>query len=83
VWAGARESGDPGLARQCSDGEGSGWWCMGIGGVAGGGARGLEVMHNGATIIKIVLISRTIFGAAPLFWPNGPCIQLEYIRDAS
>jgi hypothetical protein len=56
---------------------------MGIGGVVGGGARGLEVMHNGATIIKIVLISRTIFGAAPLFWPNGPCIQLEYIRDAS
>jgi hypothetical protein len=26
---------------------------------------------------------RTIFGAAPLFWPDGPCIQLESIRDAS
>jgi hypothetical protein len=23
------------------------------------------------------------FGAAPLFWPDGPCIQLESIRDAS
>jgi hypothetical protein len=27
--------------------------------------------------------SRTVFGAAPLFWPDGPCIQLESIRDAS
>jgi hypothetical protein len=26
---------------------------------------------------------RTIFGAAPLFWPDGPCIQLESNRDAS
>jgi hypothetical protein len=25
---------------------------------------------------------RTIFGAAPLFWPDGPCIQLESIGDA-
>jgi hypothetical protein len=32
---------------------------------------------------KILPISRTIFGAAPLFWPDGPCIQLESIRDAS
>jgi hypothetical protein len=23
------------------------------------------------------------FGAAPLFWPDRPCIQLESIRDAS
>jgi hypothetical protein len=22
------------------------------------------------------------FGAVPSFWPNGPCIQLESIRDA-
>jgi hypothetical protein len=29
------------------------------------------------------LTSRTVFGAAPLFWPDGPCIQLESIRDAS
>jgi hypothetical protein len=34
-------------------------------------------------IIKTVPISRTVFHAAPLFWPDGPCIQLEYIRDAS
>jgi hypothetical protein len=27
-----------------------------------------------STIIKIVQISRTIFGVAPLFWPDGPCI---------
>jgi hypothetical protein len=33
--------------------------------------------------IKIVPISRTIFGVAPLFWPDGPCIQLESIRDVS
>jgi hypothetical protein len=25
----------------------------------------------------------TIFGVAPLFWPDGPCIQLESIRNAS
>jgi hypothetical protein len=35
------------------------------------------------TIIKIVLIFRTVFGAAPLFWPDGPCIQLESIRGTS
>jgi hypothetical protein len=35
------------------------------------------------TIVKIVPISRTIFGAAPLFWPDGPCIQLVSIRDTS
>jgi hypothetical protein len=45
MWAGARESGDPGLARQCSDGEGQrvvvhgdrrggGWRRKGIGGDA-------------------------------------------------
>jgi hypothetical protein len=28
-------------------------------------------------------ISRIYFGAAPLFWPVGSCIQLESIRDAS
>jgi hypothetical protein len=36
-----------------------------------------------SVIIKTVPINRTIFGAAPLFWPDGPCIQLESIRDAS
>jgi hypothetical protein len=36
-----------------------------------------------STIIKKVPISRIIFGAAPPFWPDGPCIQLESIRDAS
>jgi hypothetical protein len=36
-----------------------------------------------SAIIKIVLISRTVFGAAPPFWHDGPCIQLESIRDAS
>jgi hypothetical protein len=34
-------------------------------------------------IIKTVPISRIVFGAAPPFWPDGPCIQLESIRDAS
>jgi hypothetical protein len=29
------------------------------------------------------MIFRTIFGAAPPFWPDGPCIQLESIRDMS
>jgi hypothetical protein len=28
-----------------------------------------------------ILIFRIIFGAAPLFWPDGSCIQLESIRD--
>jgi hypothetical protein len=27
-------------------------------------------------------ISRTIFGDAPPFWPDGSCIQLKSIRDA-
>jgi hypothetical protein len=26
---------------------------------------------------------RTIFGVAPPFWFDGPCIQLESIRDVS
>jgi hypothetical protein len=34
-------------------------------------------------IIKTTLIYRTVFGAAPLFWPDGPCIQLESIKDTS
>jgi hypothetical protein len=29
------------------------------------------------------LTSRICSGAAPLFWPDGSCIQLESIRDAS
>jgi hypothetical protein len=29
------------------------------------------------------LTSRSCSGAAPLFWPDGSCIQLESIRDAS
>jgi hypothetical protein len=29
------------------------------------------------------LTSRICSGAAALFWPNGSCIQLESIRDAS
>jgi hypothetical protein len=36
-----------------------------------------------SAIIKILPISRTVFGAVPLFWPDGPCIQLESIRDVS
>jgi hypothetical protein len=32
---------------------------------------------------KKIPICRTIFGAVPPFWPDGPCIQLESIRDAS
>jgi hypothetical protein len=28
-------------------------------------------------------VSCPTFGAAPPFWPDGPCIQLEYIRDTS
>jgi hypothetical protein len=30
-----------------------------------------------------VPISRTVFGVALLFWPDGLCIQLESIRDMS
>jgi hypothetical protein len=33
--------------------------------------------------MKIVLISRTVFSVAPPFWADGPCMQLESIRDAS
>jgi hypothetical protein len=29
------------------------------------------------------LTSRICSGVAPLFWPDGSCIQLESIRDAS
>jgi hypothetical protein len=29
------------------------------------------------------LTSRICSGAAPLFWPDGSCIQLESIKDAS
>jgi hypothetical protein len=29
------------------------------------------------------LTSRICSGAAPLFWPDGSCIQLESIRDVS
>jgi hypothetical protein len=36
-----------------------------------------------SAIIKTVPISRIVFGAAPPFWPDGSCIQLESIRDAS
>jgi hypothetical protein len=32
---------------------------------------------------QILPISITVFGAAPLFWPDGPYIQLESIRYAS
>jgi hypothetical protein len=32
---------------------------------------------------KILPISRIVFGVVPLFWPDGPCIQLESIRDTS
>jgi hypothetical protein len=37
----------------------------------------------GVVKLKTVPISRTIFGVAPLFWPDQPCIQLESIRDAA
>jgi hypothetical protein len=43
----------------------------------------VELKSESSAIIKILLISRTVFGAAPLFWPDGPCIQLESIRDVS
>jgi hypothetical protein len=43
----------------------------------------VKLKSESSAIIKTVPISRTIFGAAPLFWPDGPCIQLESIRDAS
>jgi hypothetical protein len=43
----------------------------------------VQLKLESSAIIKTVPISKTIFGAAPLFWPDGPCIQLESIRDAS
>jgi hypothetical protein len=43
----------------------------------------VQLKLESSAIIKIIPISRTIFGAAPLFWPNRPCIQLESVRDAS
>jgi hypothetical protein len=43
----------------------------------------VQINLESSAIIKILPISRTVFGAAPLFWPDGPCIQLESIRDAS
>jgi hypothetical protein len=42
-----------------------------------------QLKLESSTIIKTVLISRTIFGATSPFWPDGPCIQLESIRNAS
>jgi hypothetical protein len=43
----------------------------------------VQLKSESSAIIKIVLISRTIFGAMPPFWPDGPCIQLESIMDTS
>jgi hypothetical protein len=43
----------------------------------------VQLKSESSAIIKRVLISRTIFGATPPFWPNGSCIQLQSIRDAS
>jgi hypothetical protein len=43
----------------------------------------VQLKSETSAIIKTVLISRTIFSATPPFWPDGPCIQLESIRDAS
>jgi hypothetical protein len=43
----------------------------------------VQLKSESSIIIKIIPVFRTIFGAAPLFWPDGPCIQLEYIRDTS
>jgi hypothetical protein len=43
----------------------------------------VQLKLKSSAIIKRVLISRTVFGVAPLFWPDGPCIQLESIRDVS
>jgi hypothetical protein len=38
-----------------------------------------QVVHNYQNSTNC----RTVFGAALLFWPDGSCIQLESIRDAS
>jgi hypothetical protein len=43
----------------------------------------VQLKLESSAIIKIVPISRTVFGAAPPFWADRPCIQLESIRDAS
>jgi hypothetical protein len=43
----------------------------------------MEPVSCPTKIIKTVPISRTIFDAAPPFWPEGLCIQLESIRDSS
>jgi hypothetical protein len=43
----------------------------------------VQLKLESSAIIKIVLIFKTIFDAASLFYPDGPCIQLESIRDAS
>jgi hypothetical protein len=34
----------------------------------------IQLKSESSAIIKTVPISRTIFGATPLFWPDGPCI---------
>jgi hypothetical protein len=34
----------------------------------------VELKSESSAIIRIVPTLRTIFGAAPLFWPDGPCI---------
>jgi hypothetical protein len=41
----------------------------------------VQLKSESSAIIKIVPISRTVFAAVPLFWPDGPCIRLECIRD--
>jgi hypothetical protein len=43
----------------------------------------VQIRSESSEIIKRVPISRIVFGAASLFWPDGPCIQLECIRDTS
>jgi hypothetical protein len=43
----------------------------------------VQLKLESSAISKIVPISKTVFGAAPLFWTDGPCIQLESIRDPS
>jgi hypothetical protein len=47
------------------------------------GRSHIKLKSESSAIIKTVPIFRTVFGAAPLFWPDGPCIQLESIRDTS
>jgi hypothetical protein len=39
----------------------------------------IGVVHNYQNSIDF----HNRFGVVPLFWPDGPCIQLEFIRDAS